>query len=124
MHPLTIAYQQWKDSQEGKTCHRMPGFTRGNLLENKIHCAFHAGATVQENLDKVVFVKRHGVMAECLGVDEALSQRMDEIVGRLIDAHKSQIEIVEHVRDYMQLNPSQFAAFMYSLGIYCGRKGH
>ena len=71
-------------------------------------------------MSKVEFIKRIGKMAECLGVDVELSAKIDKIVSKMLAQDNGMIEIIEHVRDNLDLNPSQFAAFMWALGYYSG----
>lgn len=50
MHPLTIAYQDWLKTEEGKNCRDMSILREPlclKFLENRIYHAFHAGAEAQ-----------------------------------------------------------------------------
>lgn len=61
-------------------------------------------------------------MAEALGVTPEVEAKIDATMEVLIKEQRSQIEIVEHIRDNMQLDNNQFCAFMFALGYYVGRK--
>jgi hypothetical protein len=50
-HPLAIAWDEWLASSEGQSCANFASLTGERYLENRLHCAFSAGAaTAQSNL--------------------------------------------------------------------------
>lgn len=46
-HPLSIAWDEWMESDEGKDCHA--GSASGVYLYNRLNRAFMAGAKAQED---------------------------------------------------------------------------
>jgi hypothetical protein len=57
-HPLAIAWDEWLASPEGQGCCNFASLSEERFLENRLNCAFNAGAsTAQAELARQVIAE-------------------------------------------------------------------